>query len=340
METAAATPVALMRVAGLTPIVVALRRDGAPVARLLQRARLPARVFDRPEALIPTGQAARFIEDAAGRTGWTAVAATAARETPIEALGMFGRRIRRSRTVEDAIVTAVRIMPAFDSGSRCRLERSGTRVHLSHECNGSIGAGHGLLNEYRAMLWANALDLAAERTDEVQRRGPTVSFAAALLGRSFPPASPPCVDDDDVEAWEESAPARDLAGSVLQVIQTLWSTDHPRIGAVASAIGTSVRALQRRLAEAGMTFEGLVAHGRFGTAVHLLEETDARILDIALDLGYSDHAHFTRAFRRWTGIPPREFRRMNRRPTSPRLTGLRRRRSAGTERMFHAVGIT
>jgi AraC-like DNA-binding protein len=34
------------------------------------------------------------------------------------------------------------------------------------------------------------------------------------------------------------------------------------------------------------------------------------VLDIALDLGYSDHAHFTRAFRRWTGMPPREFRRM------------------------------
>jgi AraC-like DNA-binding protein len=28
-----------------------------------------------------------------------------------------------------------------------------------------------------------------------------------------------------------------------------------------------------------------------------------------LDLGYSDHAHFTRAFERWTDVPPREFRR-------------------------------
>ena len=312
METASSRPVALMRVAGLTPIVIALRRAGAPVRRLLERARLPARVLDRPEALIPTGQTARLIDEAAALGDFMNVAAVAARETPLEALGMFGRRIRRSSTVEDAIGTAERIIPAFDSASRVRMERGTKRVHLFHELDDSIGRGHGLVKEHWGMLWANALGLAAEPSDDVRQCRGTVSFAPSLLRRALPPLSDPWMDDDDVDAWEESAPAEDFAGSVLQVIHTLWSKDHPRIDTVAGAIGTSVRGLQRRLAAAGVTFEGLIARGRFGTAVHLLEETDARILDIALDLGYSDHAHFTRAFRRWTGIPPREFRRMSR----------------------------
>ena len=53
----------------------------------------------------------------------------------------------------------------------------------------------------------------------------------------------------------------------------------------------------------------MLVGSRLGTAVHLLASTDATVLDIALDVGYSDHAHFTRAFRRWTGVAPREFRK-------------------------------
>jgi len=47
-------------------------------------------------------------------------------------------------------------------------------------------------------------------------------------------------------------------------------------------------------------------------AAALLRGGYAKILDIALDLGYSDHAHFTRAFHRWAGTAPREFRRLAR----------------------------
>ena len=62
-------PVGLTRVAGLTPLVACLGRAGAPLTRLLQRVRLPARLFDRPEALIPTCQAARFHRRGGQRRG-------------------------------------------------------------------------------------------------------------------------------------------------------------------------------------------------------------------------------------------------------------------------------
>src|SRR5262245_6318699 len=48
----------------------------------------------------------------------------------------------------------------------------------------------------------------------------------------------------------------------------------------------------------------------------MLTNPERKIGDIAGVLGYTDPGHFTRAFRRWTGLTPREFRR---RPRGPRL---------------------
>ena len=114
----------------------------------------------------------------------------------------------------------------------------------------------------------------------------------------------------DVEDWKSSAPARDFAGSLRQAVETLsCGEDYPSVRQTADFVGLTVRTLQRHLAAAGVSHELLVAQTRFATAAAVLEQTDARILDLALDLGYSDHANFTRAFRRWAGCAPQEYRR-------------------------------
>jgi AraC-like DNA-binding protein len=105
-----------------------------------------------------------------------------------------------------------------------------------------------------------------------------------------------------------SAPARDFVGSIRQAIETLSRGDYPTIRTTAEFVGMSVRTLQRRLAKAGVSHHTLVAQARFATAAAVLERTDAKILGLALDLGYSDHANFTRAFRRWAGCAPRDYR--------------------------------
>ena len=84
----------------------------------------------------------------------------------------------------------------------------------------------------------------------------------------------------------------------------------PRIESVARAARCSVRTLQRRLREAGLTYSGLLEEVRLEIAVRMLDEAGKKVIDISLDLGYSDQANFTRAFRRWAGVPPSEYRRL------------------------------
>jgi AraC-like DNA-binding protein len=58
-----------------------------------------------------------------------------------------------------------------------------------------------------------------------------------------------------------------------------------------------------------VTFEELVDEYRRDRACRLLTRADHSILEIAYSLGYSDPAHFTRAFKRWTGGSPRSYRK-------------------------------
>ena len=77
---------------------------------------------------------------------------------------------------------------------------------------------------------------------------------------------------------------------------------------IASAVDLSPRSLQRRLADHGTSFTDLVEQTRIETARQLLEQSNARVIDIAMETGYSEATHFTRAFRRVTGLTPRQYR--------------------------------
>jgi AraC-like DNA-binding protein len=148
----------------------------------------------------------------------------------------------------------------------------------------------------------------------------------ALLATRLPPVAP-TERPGDVEDWISSAPARDFAASIRQAVETLSrGENYPSVRQTADFVGMSVRTIQRRLAQAGVSHHMLVAQARFATAAAVLERTDHKILDLALDLGYSDHANFTRAFRRWAGCAPREYqsrkaRRQRVAPSPPRGRG-------------------
>ena len=77
---------------------------------------------------------------------------------------------------------------------------------------------------------------------------------------------------------------------------------------VAARLFMSGRTLKRKLQERGTTFRALLDDARFRQALHLLENPDLDIQQVAAALGYRDPACFTRAFRRWSGRTPSQAR--------------------------------
>jgi len=103
-----------------------------------------------------------------------------------------------------------------------------------------------------------------------------------------------------------------VSSSLKAVLAAYLPERLPTIDFAAEMAAISVRTLQRRLKESTLCYSDLIGEIRFEAAARLLRETDATALEIALEVGYEDPSHFSRAFKRIAGISPREYRRQQR----------------------------
>ncbi len=77
----------------------------------------------------------------------------------------------------------------------------------------------------------------------------------------------------------------------------------------AEKLGMSVRTLQAHLSEAGRKFSDILEAHRAELARTYLKQSQLSLDDVAANLGYSEQSSFGRAFKRWTGQTPKQYRR-------------------------------
>lgn len=97
-------------------------------------------------------------------------------------------------------------------------------------------------------------------------------------------------------------------GHVRDIIRERLRHELPTLEEVARALRTSARTLQRRLGEEGSSFQELVESVRSESARELLADHRRSVGQVAFELHYADVSGFVRAFRRWTGATPGEYR--------------------------------
>jgi AraC-like DNA-binding protein len=104
--------------------------------------------------------------------------------------------------------------------------------------------------------------------------------------------------------------ARTSTGAAGQVYQIVMATPGrlPTLTEVAAMVHMHERTLRRKLESEGTSFGEIVDEVRASLAVEYLRTTKMRTDDIAALVGFSDAANFRRAFRRWTGKAPSDYR--------------------------------
>lgn len=75
---------------------------------------------------------------------------------------------------------------------------------------------------------------------------------------------------------------------------------------VAEDIGMSERTMQRHLSDQGKSFKSVVDELKKQLALKYLQQEGLNLTQVAFLLGYADQSSFTSAFKRWTGLTPKQ----------------------------------
>jgi len=106
----------------------------------------------------------------------------------------------------------------------------------------------------------------------------------------------------------KAAHSQSVIDRVESYIRGSLSSGNCTIERCADKIGMSVRTLQARLAGEGARFSELVENQRLALARSYLSRRQLTLDEIADRLGYGEQTSFGRAFKRWTGQTPQQFR--------------------------------
>ena len=324
--------VGLTKARAMGPIADAVERAGGSVERVFARAEMPLGLMNNPERLILLRDQLHLVECAAKELGDAALPARLSTATGVAGLGAIGRHVCASPTLGDAIRKAETVTPhllqtATWTGLQVR-GRTATygymveeRIDTGRQINEVLALGYllGVVRHFmgadwrpdRALVTGACLPANAEIEgifDCELALGPRagISFSSDLL--STPNPDP--VSVLECEPVRHLPVSDDLPSCVEQLILLGLDRGRPMIDWVSQKLGVSRRTLQRRLEERQTSFAEIQRSVLASEARRLLTERWRPIGQIAQELGYTDPAHFSRAFLDWTGVTPRAWRKL------------------------------
>jgi AraC-like DNA-binding protein len=134
-------------------------------------------------------------------------------------------------------------------------------------------------------------------------------FPARWLDHQIPSADPLLHRHLEREATELHAVRKvNITGNLRALLRKSLVTRNSTVTDVAGQLCLHERTLNRRLREEGTSFRHELDDIRYEMARQLLAESSMSIAKIATKLNYADVSAFSRAFKRWTGITPAQWR--------------------------------
>lgn len=330
------TSIPLHRVTILRPFARYLADLGSPVERGFRRAGLPFSALDNLHCFVPSQRFWTFVGDMARSEGIEDLGFRVGRRYGADCADPnLTRLLRRSPTLYDGLMQA----SAFVEGATSRnhiglvLPPLGGQAHFIHQPSfGTRNSNFDQINWYglTALIGMVRVYLGSEwqpgeiglSTHHAPCRAIREQLPDTRILTSQPCSyiaienellsRPPLIRDNATPIVSQDSfdpVATDFAYSLKQVLQTYLRESDLSIEFAADLCNISKRSLQRRLTEAGTRYSEVLDQARFNAASELLQNPDIKITDVAHELGYSDSAHFTRAFRRTAGVAPRRYRK-------------------------------
>lgn len=302
---------------------------------MLSEAKLPLDVLEHLEDLIPFSRVAQLLENCARRSGQPLFALQYGIFQGPAVLGRLLYLIKNAETVGESLKELGRYYRLHSSGGQISLEVDGSMAIMKYEPVMFDGARnrHGterIVGIGRALL-KMLLGARSQLRGAYFQSGPITSPNAyqRLLGITpqFDSTTNALVFDAkllDLPVSESDPELRTLMREHLDRMDALSGTELPdyvqelirrflpeglvTTEKIADYMMLSSRSLQRYLAAEGTSFQKLLDNTRQNMAEHYLLTSEISLTQLAGFLGYADLATFSRAFQRWYGVSPRQWR--------------------------------
>jgi AraC-like DNA-binding protein len=321
----------------LVKVIDAARAAGLDTTALLARVGVAADQLAVPGARVPFAALVALYEAAAAGSGDEGFGLRVGAASHPAMFDVLGHATMSCATLRDAFATITRYLRVLQEGAVITLVDDGALARARyaivdrdvgphrHEVEATLGIMLRFLDatlgdftpvhvhfEHAAPRDARLHAETFRAPVAFGRPANEIAFAAALLDRSMPRADPglrAILERHIVEMLAKMPPRGDLVEDVRGCVARMLEQGEPPIGKVARAQAMSGRTLQRRLREQGTTFAEILEEVRKDLALRYLADARHQTADAAFLLGYAELSTFHRAFRRWTGMSPGEWRR-------------------------------
>jgi AraC-like DNA-binding protein len=326
------------------PMLDAFERLGCDRTKILRAAGLTERDFDDPDAVLSSAACSAFFCEAVSQRPLPNLALRVAEGIPIGAYPLLDYLILTSETVGEGFRRLTKYLRLVGSQSDLSLHDAGdpvvVRLAPSNPFNAEFTLALAVLDfrkeadgPFRA-AWLRFRHRPDDPEDFERVLGCSVRAEADADELALPRSvwALPLRRRDSMlhavlaaQAEERIARLGSDDRAAAQLRRTLsgaLSSGSVDLATAARRLGTSARTLQRRLGDEGTSFHDVLDAVRRDTAESYLADGRLSVGEVGYLLGFSEPAAFHRAFKRWTGVTPLEFRRARtaRRRRAPRTS--------------------
>lgn len=331
-----ATPEHSMLGTFVVPVAQALRQRGFDPVEEIAAVGIDLAAAANPDWRVSHVVFLRLLRHCVEVTGSEDFALEAAEQLQPQVLHSLGLAWLASDTVYDGLRRLVRFGRLISTGMDLKLEEDEevVRLYLAHDPDteelpaASRDYGVGIvtrmcrltLGEYLAPLHVAMERPQPEHPDKWEYMlACRVEFdcAATCITWSRSDISEPLVtgdpalarvNDEYTQTYLNAFAARSTSRDVVSEIVERLPDGPPNQQQIADALHVSNRTLQRKLKDEGTSFMDLLQDTRMQLARKYLRQRSRSVVETAYLLGFSEPSTFSRAFKRWTGVAPAEYR--------------------------------
>ena len=325
-------------VRSVNKIIDAASVHGVEPEEIYRAINLERALLDDPDNRIPFHKLVAAYEHAAQLTGDDAFGLHVGENSDPRLFDVLGYMVVNSPTLGEALNRLVRYHSIWSEGAFFNLDIGGSLVRLAYvyrdemseecrqDCEMTLAISVSFARRVTGVDWtphevsfqhSKPKSIAEHRRIfrspiHFDRPSNELIFDRSLLSLPMAKADPglcAILDRHAQELLAKSTHQDGLVGQVRQLLTEALNGGDPRLDTVAQKLGISVRTLQRKLREEGTSHQYLLDEMRSDLSRRYLQEPNLAICEVAYLLGFSEPSAFHRAFRRWTGITPKEFRR-------------------------------